>query len=285
MNKRLIILAAAAIGAALMTAMLARNWLDSERQAIEATAIPQIEIREVLVARRPLAVGNFIKNNDLKWQPWPAMEIPGSFLTRDETEVDEFVGAVIRVNVDEGQPVSHSMVVLPGERGFMAAVLAPDSRAVSIAVSATTGISGFVFPGDRVDILLTQSIEGRQVTETLLEDIRVLAVDQRSDTDDRDPVIASTVTLEVTPGQAKTISVAGSLGQISLSLRSLFNTVESAVSLESESDATAPPDNGGQPIWDYEVSDALKGGITKKSAVQGWNVEVMRGPSVGVQTF
>ncbi len=292
MNKRLLILGAAAIAAGLFTAFLARSWLDSERQAIEAINVtPSVETRSVLVARRNLPVGSFIKSNDLKWQDWPALNIPGSFLTRGDANIDEFVGAVIRVNLDAGQPVSHNMVVLPGERGFMAAVLKPGSQAVSIPVSATTGISGFVFPGDRVDILLTHSVENRQVTELLLEDIRVLAVDQRSDTDDRDPIIASTVTLQVTPKEAKIISVAGSLGQLSLSLRSLFGIAEAMNMEEDNPDLELIMDENRQPIWDYEISDALQAGAALRRGnatqptMQSWNVEVTRGPATNMQSF
>ena len=292
MNKRLLILSAAALAAGLVTALLARNWLDSERRAIEAISVPPpIESRSVLVARRNLPVGSFIKSNDLKWQDWPAFEIPGSFLTKSDADIDEFVGAVIRVNVDAGQPVSHNMVVLPGERGFMAAVLKPGAQAVSIPVSATTGIAGFVFPGDRVDVLLTHSIQERQVTELLLEDIRVLAVDQRSDTDDRDPIIASTVTLQVTPKEAKTISVAGSLGQLSLSLRSLFGVAEAMDMEQDDPDLGAILDENRKPIWDYEISDALQAGRplggdnTVQPVMQNWNVEVIRGAATNIQSF
>ncbi len=292
MNKRLLILGAAAITAGLVTALLARNWLDNERRAIEAISVPSpIETRSVLVARRNLPVGSFIKSNDLKWQDWPAFDIPGSFLTKSDASIDEFVGAVIRVNADAGQPVSHNMVVLPGERGFMAAVLKPGSQAVSIPVSATTGISGFVFPGDRVDILLTHSIEDRQVTELLLEDIRILAVDQRSDTDDRDPIIASTVTLQVTPKEAKIISVAGSLGQLSLSLRSLFGIAEAMDMEQDDPDLEVILDENRKPIWDYEISDALQAGTplgnrnNVQPVMQSWNVEVIRGPATNIESF
>src|SRR6266852_865422 len=135
------------------------------------------------------------------------------------------------VLVTKGEPISDGRVVRPGDRGFMAAVLTPGNRAVTVPVTPSSGLAGFVFPGDRVDVILTMTIqpdkEGekvekeRRASETVLTGIRVLATDQRADDQKREVTVAKTATLEVTPKQAEVIAVVSEMGKISLSLRSL----------------------------------------------------------------
>jgi pilus assembly protein CpaB len=129
-----------------------------------------------------------------------------------------------------GEPITESKIVAPGSRGFLAAVLRPGMRAVSVPVTVTSGISSFVFPGDQVDILITHPLpasggngEGvaHQVSETVLHDVRVLAVDQKLDSKGGEAIVAHTATLEVTPKQSEVIAVASEMGKLSLSLRSL----------------------------------------------------------------
>ena len=130
----------------------------------------------------------------------------------------------------KGQPVTQNMLVHPGERGFLAAVLTPGNRAVSVPVNKTTGISGFVFPGDRVDLVLSLRLKGedeegkgqtRYASLTLLEGVRVLAIDQAVDNAEGDAMPAKTATLEVTPLQAEKIALSLQMGSLSLSLTSL----------------------------------------------------------------
>jgi pilus assembly protein CpaB len=130
-----------------------------------------------------------------------------------------------------GQPITQGSLVRPGERGFLAAALGPGMRAITVGVSATSGVAGFVFPGDRVDIVLTQEVAGDgagaplRVSETIIRNIRVLATDQRLNArDEHGNQIATpiaTVTFEATPRIAEKIAVAQTIGQLSLSLRSL----------------------------------------------------------------
>ena len=137
--------------------------------------------------------------------------------------------------------ITDAQVVKPGERGFLAAVLKPGERAVSVSVNATTGISGFVFPGDRVDVILTHAIQEsdkggnendrvmRHAAETILTNIRVIAVDQTINDQTSEPAVAKNVTLEVTPKQAEMMAVAVELGRIQLSRRSLAKEDQTAI--------------------------------------------------------
>lgn len=144
--------------------------------------------------------------------------------------MNKLLGTVVRYPITAGQPVTQGALVAPGDRGFLAAALGPGMRAITIPVSAKTGVGGFVFPGDHVDLMLTQTVRGDdgdslKATETFLRNLRVLATDQSTETQTEDgkTVVTEfrTVTLEVTPRIAEKISVAQTIGTLSLSLRSL----------------------------------------------------------------
>jgi pilus assembly protein CpaB len=150
-----------------------------------------------------------------------------------DSDPSKLVGTVVRYPITAGQPVTRGSLVGPEDRGFLAAALSPGMRAVTVPVTATSGLAGFVFPGDHVDIVLTESVSGSgdqplKVSETILRNVRVLATDQRYTDKDQDGKVkvqqASNVTLEVTPKIAEKIAVAQSVGSLSLSLRSLSDT-------------------------------------------------------------
>lgn len=223
-----IMLAAAGI-IALGAAFILRNYVTPN----QADASTPKEITRVLVASHDIAPGSFIRGNThLEWVEWPSQNISEHYLLEGKVERDNFSGAVVRRQVTKGEPVTESLLVHADEGGFMAAVLGAGKRAISIAVDSTTGNAGFIFPGDKVDLILTHSIpvaagtgnggnEDTLASETFIEDARVLAVDQRLDNPENQAILAKTVTLEVTREQAEKINVAKDLGKISLSLRSL----------------------------------------------------------------
>jgi pilus assembly protein CpaB len=152
-----------------------------------------------------------------------------------DADATKLVGMVVRNAITAGQPLTRGTLVGPQDRGFLAAALGPGMRAVTVSVNDTSGVAGFIFPGDRVDIVLTQEIEPPsndeqplRASETIVRNVRVLATDQRFDSkgEDGKPLIKtfSNVTLEVTPRLAEKIAVADKFGDISLSLRSLADT-------------------------------------------------------------
>lgn len=194
---------------------------------------------QVLVATAAIPAGSFIRaENHLALVDWPEKNISESMLTSATTKLADFEGSVARRAIQKGEPITAAMLVKSNEGGFMSAVLEPGKRAISIAVDPTTGNAGFIFPGDKVDLILTHAINaGRQVeraSETFVEDVRVLAVDQMLDNPENKAMLAKTVTLEVTPKQAEAINVAKDLGAISLSLRSLAKKAEEAPAAEPE---------------------------------------------------
>lgn len=236
--KKIVLLIGALIIAA-VTAITAKNMF-SGAGAPTASAKPVVPAGpQVLVATRALPVGTIIDAESLRFQMWPEGLVQPAYYIKGQpgTNPADLLGTVVRNEITAGQPVTNGALIKPGERGFLAAALGPGMRAITVAVSTTSGVAGFVFPGDRVDIVLSQEVSGGgdgqslKVSETILRNVRVLATDTRTTAQGEDgkPVVrrTSTVTLEATPKIAEKIAVAQNIGQLSLSLRSIAdNTAE-----------------------------------------------------------
>jgi pilus assembly protein CpaB len=258
MGLRRIIVLLVAVVAAGATAMYARSWIEGQQNNVAAVAAPAAEeIYEVLVADANLPAGTFLKPQHLRWQRWPTDDVPETYVLKGARSQDVMVGAVVRRGIAEGFPITDGSVVKPGDRGFLAAVLAPGMRAVSLPVNATSSNSGLVFPGDRVDLILTQTLQAadgattRRVSETVLRDIRIIAMGSEiSDAvgEDKNHEKAKTATFEVEPRVAEKVALLGELGKLSLSLRSL-----------AKADADpAPSDEEPSYTWDLDVSSVLR---------------------------
>jgi pilus assembly protein CpaB len=230
----LIVLAATAlavIGA--QTLMPPRTVVTVAEPAVPASAPPATTTR-ILVAARPLPAGSLLRNEDLAVREIPGNDLDEGVL-RDGAETRaELAGALVRRFLDAGSPLALGDVLRPRDRGFLAAVLMPNRRAITVGVDAVTGTAGLIWPGDRVDLLLTQTLDDRVavlsrrvVGETVLNDVRVIAVDQQltqgaaGANASPDGKVARTVTLEVTPEEAERVAVAAQLGRLSLTIRSM----------------------------------------------------------------
>src|SRR5919107_1848153 len=185
--KKLVLLIGALVIAA-VTAITARNMFSGAGAPAAAAAAPVVPAGpEVLVAGRSLPVGTIIDAEALRFQRWPEGLVQPAYFIKGKPGVSpqSLIGTVVRNEITAGQPFTQGSLIKPGERGFLAAALGPGMRAVTVAVSATSGVAGFVFPGDRVDIVLTQEVTGGgdgaalKVSETVLRNVRVLATDQR----------------------------------------------------------------------------------------------------------
>jgi len=233
MDAKKIVLLVGALIIAITTALLARNMLSSSGtpQAGASSMPVEADQPHVLVATKALPVGTILDAESFRFQPWPKDLIEQAYYIKGQSDPQKLVGSVIRTAISAGQPMTLGSVIKPGERGFLAAALGPGMRAVTVPVSAQNSVAGFVFPGDRVDLMLTQSVSGGgdgeplKVSETILRNLRVLATDQRMDAlgADGKPVVQtySNVTIEVTPKIAEKIAVAQTIGSLSLTLRSL----------------------------------------------------------------
>jgi pilus assembly protein CpaB len=257
MNARSLLIILAALLVAGVTAFLARGWLSAERaqmQAPQQVVVKEMPTQAVLVAAANLPAGLFLREEHFRWQAWPADAADPNYLLQDQTDVATLVGSVVRRGIAAGEPIVAGKIVKPGDRGFLAAVLAPGMRAVTIGISETSGVAGLVFPGDRVDMLLTHDLPGgnesgtpRRAAETVLENVRVLAIGQQLNDQGESPVVSGkSATIEVTPKQAEMVTILVELGRLSLALRSLANEDAEAVGHVVMSSA-APDGEAGVP--------------------------------------
>lgn len=216
-----------------VSAFMARSMFSGSAAPQAAAAEQSVPTGpEILVATRALPVGTIIEPDSFRYAPWPKDLIEQAYYLKGEGDVAKLTGTVVRYPITAGQPITQGALVKPGDRGFLAAALGPGMRAVTVSVSTQSGVAGFVFPGDRVDLVLTQDVAGGgegpslKVSETIIRNLRVLATDQRTnnevDENGKTKVATfSTVTIEATPKIAEKIAVAQTIGQLSLSLRSI----------------------------------------------------------------
>jgi pilus assembly protein CpaB len=233
MDVKKLALLVGALVIAVVTAVMAKNMF-AGAGAQQAAAAPAVPLGpKVLVAKKALPVGTIIDADSFTLQPWPKELMQNAYYVEGQPDSDskKLLGTVVRYAITAGQPITRGALVGPQDRGFLAAALGPGMRAITVPVNISSSVAGFVFPGDHVDLVLTQQVSGGgdgpalKVAETIIRNLRVLATDQRiSDKDDDGKTQVRTfsnVTVEVTPKIAEKIAVAQSLGSLSLSLRSI----------------------------------------------------------------
>jgi pilus assembly protein CpaB len=243
MRLRTIGLFALAIAAAAGTAHMARGWVEATEQSARAKqdssagpefgmgamaiAEPEAPLPRVLVATMDLPTGTILRREHLDWRPWPEAALDERYRVEGKVELDSMFGAVARNAITSGEPILESRLVRLGDSGFLAAILKPGMRAVTVPVDASSGIAGLVMPGDRVDVIVTheygrdENQVTRRVSETVLNNVRILALDQRLDDVAKEAGLAKTATLEVEPKHTEVIATVTEMGKISLSLRAL----------------------------------------------------------------
>jgi pilus assembly protein CpaB len=262
MNSQRILVLAGAFVAAIVVALLVSHLLGGGTPPVKAAppAPPRIAMSEVLVAAADLSPGAQLTPSSVRWQEWPRASVDRRFITQDvNPDLEKFVkGAVVRAPLVSGEPLSTFKIVEHAQgAGFMAAIVSPGMRAISVAISTETGAGGFILPNDRVDVLLTRQISDnprRFLTRTVLDDVRVLAVDQTFESKDEKSVLAKTATLELSPEQTELVSRAQASGTIALSLRSLEESGgANAKALADAAQAKAHADEGVVSIVRYGV--------------------------------
>lgn len=211
---------------------------------VEAAKPVEIPTKQILVANNKIPVGKFVAADDLRWQEWPASANVESFIDQEKQPeaLEKMVGAVARYDLVVGEPVTTSKLVHPGTSGFMAVMLTPGMRAVSVEIAAEIAAGGFIQPNDRVDVIVTREVEAKGNSNSgmqnirsdlILSNIRVLAIDARygpppSESDGSAPqsgqgevIIGSRATLELSERDATLLSTAKKAGEIALTLRSI----------------------------------------------------------------
>jgi pilus assembly protein CpaB len=266
---------------------------------------------QILVTTMPLAAGTLLRAQDVTWhgvsetEPDQTVRPTASALETkpeldDETRANVY-GAVLRHALAAGEPIRRGAFVKPGDRDFLQVVLSPGARAIAIPVSTGGASTGLLQPGDRVDVVLTQNFKNetqnedlrraaltrRSVSETVVENLRVLAIDaldpKATAANPANGNFGRTVTLEVTAEQVEQINVAAELGKLSVSLRSVTGptTLAAASPTENVDQVVKPTDtvvNHVKPTWAGDVSPALYGAAEPKPvAVTKPPVQVFHG--------
>jgi pilus assembly protein CpaB len=255
---RILLIALVGLSIGIIGLVVVRSLPHDSGGTAEAAPAPVVLGAAIMVAARPVSAGTLLRAEDVRWQDWSAGGVPSGYFNRANVSSDAVLGSVARRNFSPDEPLIQGQIVSPGDRGFLAAVLTPGNRAVAVAVDAVSAASGLIWPGDRIDLILTQTFEHddtkpsqKAVGETVLSDLRVLAIDQHlkeavsGQSDPAELHVPRTVTLEATSRQAEMIAVASGLGRLALALRSLAT------------DAGADTAGKVIPTWAADVSPAL----------------------------
>jgi pilus assembly protein CpaB len=235
MKRARLIVLGVALAAGGLAAVLASSRQPEAPKALPPA--PPLATTDVLIAKADLGLGQVVTENDIGWQTWPAASA-GNFIKKSDRPdaIKDFVGAIVRAPVTAGEPIRDSKVVPAKGGGFMAAILPRGMRAISLDIAPDTDAGGFILPNDHVDVVLTRRDKAAEkttgiekyVSETILRNVRVLAVDQTvEDKGGQKVVIGKTATIELDPQQTEMLSLSRQLGTISLTLRSLLDSQSS----------------------------------------------------------
>ncbi len=232
-----------AVAAAAGAGLIARNMTAAPPPVIveAGPTEPAIRLTDVLVVKSDIPMGATL-GSQIGWQSWPAAGVYDYFITRDANPdaVTSFSGSIARVPLYSGEPLRTAKLIGEGQ-SFMSAILPSGKRAIATQISASTSAGGFILPNDRVDVIMTRRSESGGtatgfVTETILQNIRVLAIDQtiQEDEEGRRVKVGETATLELTPQQAEIITVAQQMAdRLTLALRA---TADSQQEVQYEAD-------------------------------------------------
>lgn len=283
MNKNILIVLAGGFLIAVLVALMVQMSLSGNKKQQVAAAKPEAKAM-IVVAAKDLKSGDKLDAQNMKWQEWPKSGVfPGAYVQekKDQSVTDVVTGRA-KGDIPTGEPVVRSSVIKEGST-LMAANLREGMRAVSIDMKPASSVSGFVAPGDYVDILLTYSTRikyqgenpvvrnmldanfSKTATEIIIENVKVLAVDQRMKTEEEQKmVVPKTVTVEVTPRGAETLALARKIGDVSLALRRLGDKTV------AEGYTPATTDSRITSIWD-EIYATMER-MTTDNAGQGANI-------------
>jgi len=315
MRPIVIVLIVLALGTAGIAAFLMSQYLASQKTEPTPTAV-STGTTNVLVAARGISPGTVLTEEDIRWEPWPDTLIDERFTTQPKEVENQpagsdpqqnFLNRIARRSIMAGEPMSREMVIKQGDGSVVSANLAPGMRAATIGVVPQQGVAGLVLPNDHVDILMSLGVRDivnlngwkdvvlKYSTETILRDVRVIAINQKMSHDPKEGVAepGNLVTLELTPEQVEKVRVAQQLGDLSLALRSMVpgindkdktqtytmdvrasRSLSSLVALDLEEDEDKLPQT---------TAEAVK--MAKERAARRSEVKINRGGSIAVQKF
>lgn len=238
--------------------LLARAWLERTEPTAVAAQQPAMALTKVVVARTTLFFGNRINAEQLREVSWPADSVPpGAFTSTDELVAGEEPRTVLRT-IEANEPVLASKISGAGEKATLSAIITEEMRAMTIRVNDVVGVAGFIVPGDRVDVLLTRDDETgkekNEITDILLQNIKVLGIDQLANDSQEKPVVVQAVTVEVSPEQSQKLTLASQVGSLTLALRNVLDAEAEIARTVSVRDLRVG-----------EVNDAVANGTPEKA--------------------
>jgi pilus assembly protein CpaB len=269
-----IIMTGFAVVFGLLAVFIAQIWLNNQASMqaknCEANKKP-LATRTIVVAKEPLRFGTEINASMLQEVPWPADAVPtGAF-----ANINDIVSGgrrVVLAALEANEPVLALKITGAGQRATLSALVKPGMKAVTIRVNDIEGVGGFVLPGDHVDVVLTRQIDkGSATSEVVLQDTKVLAIDQSADERSFKAAVAKSVTLEVDTLEAQKIGLASSVGSLSLMLRKAGETAQLRTRKITLNDL-----GNNEPVG-AEKSTTTTVVVTRASAKQDYTVPVEGG--------
>lgn len=252
----------------LLAVFIAQAWLNNQaNMRAQNMETKPTEMQTVVVAKQPLRFGTELNASMLAEVPWPAASMPGGAFNK----ISEVLTGrrVVLTAIEPNEPVLSLKITGPGQRATLSALVKPGMKAVTVRVNDVEGVGGFVLPGDRVDVVLTRQIEkGKATTEVVLQNARVLAVDQSADERAAKAAVAKSVTLEVTTVEAQKVWLASSVGNLSLLLRQAGDVSDSRTRKVTLDDLS-----GKEPVSSDKVATATVV-VTRAAARQQYTVPV-----------
>ncbi|HET7850429.1 MAG TPA: Flp pilus assembly protein CpaB [Pseudolabrys sp.] len=257
----------------LLAVFVAQVWLnnqaDMRAKSLEANQ-KQVATQTIVVAKKPLRFGAELNASVLKEIPWPGNALPSGAFSKI-SELLQGGRRVVLAAIEPNEPVLALKITGPGQRATLSALVRPGMRAVTIRVNDVEGVGGFVLPGDRVDVVLTRQIEkGQASTEVVLQNARVLAVDQSADERAAKATVAKSVTLEVDTVDAQKVWLASSVGSLSLLLR------KAGESKEQKTRKITLKDLSVGDLFGSGKSETTTITVTRPSSKQEYSVPVER---------
>lgn len=226
---RIAVLAIAVVAAG-GSAFIAKGMIGANKRPVAAAPEIRIDTVQVLIANTNINMGQSVTPKDIKWQKWPKDAARSGFITKkaQPDALTKLNGTLANANILSGEPINKSKLVLSENSGFMSIVLPKGKRAISIRISPETGAGGFILPNNRVDVLqirkTTNNADSREEfsVNTVLENVMVRAIDQAwAEKDGKQVLIGKTATLELSPEDTETLTLAEAQGRLTLALRSL----------------------------------------------------------------
>jgi pilus assembly protein CpaB len=267
-NRRAIMFLILAVALGVGAAFTAQRWLEQQRQ----TPVGPTTTQPVAVMRTDLQVGQVVHERELATVDWPSAYVPAG----SHGDPAQLEGRVVRRPVSAGEPVLDSALLPVGSQAGLVSVIDPSRRAVSVKVDPVIGVAGFVVPGTHVDVLVTIALDsdGKPVTKIVLQDVQVLAIDQKlEEAKEGEPELVQVVTLETSPQDAERLTHAAHNGRLQLALR---NPTDREI-VETHSVGVA------DVLGDRRPAPRIASRPVPRAP--GANVEVIKGSQVSVQSF